>query len=217
MARYVDLLPDVANDVKRAPDISIEKALRRSAIEFFGQSDVWQALCAALALRDGIQRYELDSEETGGRVLRPADRYAYVNGETRRISVIPARQVFFKDTATTGDPRVVGTFPASNEIIVWPVPSADVEADGKTLQMQCAHVPTDTGTSIPDRLLNMFGEEIVYGAKWRMMRQPDQPWTDAAGADMYRKLYYRGINRAQREANRQGTFGNQRVQPHPFV
>lgn len=212
MAQLAALLSDVSSDVQRVPDVSVERELRRAAIEFFSQSCVWQGLAEPITLKVGQQTYDLESAESQARVLRPVGEVGYI--AQRKIPIRPYQDVFFKPTADNSAVLVIGTQPSGNTILVWPPPSTSAVAE--TLILNAIYVPTRTAVSIPDRLLDCWQDDIVAGAKWRLMRRPGQPWSDATGAATYKRLFYRGIARASRERVRSGGAPS-RVRLRPFV
>lgn len=217
MATLDMLLDEARPDLYGAPDPSIERAALDAAIELCRQSHWWRADLDPIELVSGRFEYELESPEPSSRV----ERVIAVSVGTCPIDAgeYGAVSALIRGGAESGDrgvPRYWSPVPSLRAIRVHPIPGDDQVADGDTLHIRGVLVPTRRATRLPDQLVEEFFDALVAGAKERLQRIPDKPWTDPQGALWNREIFYRGIGRAKRDALSGGWRGDLYVMPPPF-
>jgi len=79
-----------------------------------------------------------------------------------------------------------------NEIQLAAIPDA-----AYTFSFQLALMPAEAATTIDDTLWDRYGDTIVSGALFRLLRMPGKSWSDPQMAEYHRNLYEAAIPEAQ--------------------
>lgn len=210
MARYEDLLTETRSDLSSAPDASVVEALRRSAIRLLKESGIWRQAIDPIPLVPGQFVYDLVSPEDGSRIDRVlrcdrSDRPSFGLGQALEFEfgIERGRDVDF-----------FALRPASEEIVVFGTPSA-LHA-GVTLSLFVVLVPTRSGRTLPDSLVEEWHDGIVAGAKAEMMAVLNKPWTNLEGAAINGDIFNAELGRARREAET-GGHAVLRVRPQKWL
>lgn len=209
MARVKDLLVEARSDLPSAPDFSIERALKRAARRFFRDSGVWRERLSPITVRTGRIAYSLPAPTSGARVERVLSVYY---GE-QLVPVVPEADLFSGNSEQVGPPQACAVRSHTDELVIWPAPTAT--ENGQTMRVFGVIVPGDKTESIPNPLLEEWGEGIVSGAKWEMMSMPAMPWTQLERASDHERKFYEEVARAKREAT-SGSSAPLRVKPVRF-
>lgn len=188
---YADLVPEVATDVPGCPQITIERALRDSCIEFFDQSLAYTIDQDPEPLVPGLSVVELA-----------------IPANTRLVQLLRAQAGRFslerltRDTlmsidrewqAETGMPKAV-TFDSETSIRL--LPAVDRVYDEK-LYLRFAVTPTLGSTSIPDRLAERHYRALCMGAKSLLWLMPGRTWSNPQQGVVYRQTFESAIRDAR--------------------
>lgn len=203
-AFYDYVLPEVSGVSTDLVDIY----LRRAAIEFCEETNVYVADHDPVSLIKGIAEYDLEPPELETDIVQvkkawvesaPIDylsqdtlnqRHSYWPGEES-----PRPSAFTQQTQTS--------------VIMFPKPSESVR---NGLKMKVALRPSLKATGIVDWMGTKYVQEISDGAKAMLMAMPNKPWSTAEGAALYRSQFESGKTRATIEAMRSFTRTTQQVQ-----
>lgn len=206
---YSAFYDDVLADCARCPLPVVLQAVRLSVRELCDRSRIWVYDTTEEPAVANLESYDIDVPANtevvelqagyfSGRLLQPksADELDRLYGEWQ---------------VQLGGPVYV-TSPAPDT--ARPVPYPDTVLSTDTFRWRVAIRPTLTSTSFdPDALFcNDFYEDIVRGAKARLMLSPQKPYTNLKLAEIYARGWMAAINRARIIASRSRTRGDQRIE-----
>jgi len=188
---YTDLNAEILPDVPGCPDLSIARAVRDSAIEFFDTTlaytvdqdpePIFAGLDAVdLAIPTGTRLVQFLRAQIGVKPMMQLNRDQLMRAPTKWQTL-------------TGYPEAI-VFASETSVRLVPVPDA-VTAD--PLYLRFAVAPTRKSTSIPDDLGERYYREIVAGAKSRLFLMPQRDWSNEKLGMAYRSLYERGMKEAR--------------------
>lgn len=188
---YSDLVSEVLPDVPGCPDITIERAIRDAAIEFFDAS------CAYTVDQDG----EVVAAGTDVIDLAIPTGTRLVQVLRAQLGQTPLHQMSRDDLFRSGRPwqTDVGrpqlvTFESDRAVRL--VPIAD-QTLAELLYIRFAVAPTRASSSIPDAIGERYFRELVYGAKSIVMLMPGMVWSNQQLGAAYRDLFLRGVREAK--------------------
>ena len=109
----------------------------------------------------------------------------------------------------TGTPTAIVQM-SPQVVRLYPIPVADA-ATG--LRLRAALRPTESATGIPGDLARRYWEQILAGAKARLMLMPGKPWTNPDMAGVQAGAFDAGVSRAGWDAAT--GFGRGRIRSRP--
>lgn len=202
---FADLIPEVLPEVPGCPDFTVRRAIRDSAIEFFDQTLAYTVDQDPEPVFAGLETVDL--------AIPPGTRLVQV----LRAQIGPnqldriAREDLFASgvdwRTERGTPQGI-TLETETSVRVVPVADADSILP---LYIRFAVTPTRMSTSMPDALGERFYNEIVAGAKSRLMLMPQRSWSDTKTGVGYRGIYERGIREAKLTVAQDSVSGRRQV------
>lgn len=85
------------------------------------------------------------------------------------------------------------------------------------LAMRLALEPATTASTLPDFLVERFGQVIAYGALAELLMQPQQDWTNPNLAQDRLRKFRSGMAQARMANLKNYTYGSARVQAKRFI
>lgn len=210
MATVISLIPDVAVEINEAPNAAIKKALVDATREFCRETMFWHE---SLAATDTVV------DQADYTLTLPADSeivdlvsIKYNENETLTPKTDAQLERMSDDWRTdTGDPYYYQRL-GNATIKVIPIPQTVIT---DAIVVKAALQPAKTATTIDDKIIDDYGEYIIYGALGRLFRMSNKPWTDlnlsASYTAMFRSKFgeakSRGTNERSRKTTRRVRYG----------
>jgi hypothetical protein len=188
---YSALTNEILPEVPGCPDISIERAIRDSAIEFFDTTLAYTADQGPVTVTSGVATVVLTipAETRLVQLLRAQIGDRPLARITRdQLMTVP---ISWQDD--TGDPTAL-TFNSDTAIRLLPIPNRTMP---DPLYLRFAVAPTRISTSIPDAVGERYYREIAAGAKSRLMLMPEKAWSNEKMGVGYRSMYERMMREAR--------------------
>lgn len=201
MAALSALYPDILPYVPGCPDPMLDQEIRRAAREFFERARAWDDWLASITTLANVRSYTITAP-TDAEVYRV--KKATLDGQPLPVEIW-REQDTEPETVEGVDKRVVTH---DRRVLVL----ARNPAAGQVLKVQVALMPTRSAATIPDALLDQYGDAIAEGAKYRLMRVPG-PLHKPKEAEEARALFERAIGSASHAAYRGQTDITPRAQP----
>ena len=95
------------------------------------------------------------------------------------------KQLVPKWRTAVGEPKYVTIGDDLDEL--WFCPTSPIELTD--VEARIAWKPLQSATTVPDKLVSKYSEEIINGTVGRLMIEPDTPWADTARGGYYIELY----------------------------
>ena len=130
---------------------------------------------------------------------------AWLHRVDENMRLVESGRLVVPEDADLGTAVKYFSFPESTIIRIYDVDSADQE-----IYLRVAFKPLMSATVVEDSLYEDWLEEIVDGAKWKLLSMPGKEWSDEKGAELCRRKYKQGIRRAKaRVMNGNSTYPSQ--------
>lgn len=206
-----DLVYDVRPDVAGAPDFTIRDALKKSAVEFFYESQCWMEQLDPIPLVAGTRSYDfsLPSDSLLLRLYADGNVSGVKIGQ-RCLQVAPEWDLFDarRDAAAVGEPRICAIVTSADTLLVWPTPGADDA--GKSVSILAVLGLVRDADEIPDSLGLRWRAAIIENAKAKLMNTAGKPWSNPAQGALEYRAYRGKIASARAEAHTGRYAGPQR-------
>lgn len=180
----------------------LDQHLRETARSFCSRAGIWTAALAPVDLVAGTASYALASPEAQSEVARVIDLTVAGVWMWRDVDSYSKAQEYGRPRYRRDDPPFLLS-PNFDQITLLSAiaPTADVTGG---LEMSAVLQPSKTATTLPDALLNQYGDAMRVGALSRLLALGAMPWTDRALAVSYRYEFQQLLANAAY----QGTSGN---------
>jgi len=190
MTPYTALLNEVLPEVLGCPNITAERAIRDSAIEFFDATLGYKVDQGPISVTLGVETINLSvpADTRLVQVLR-------AQMGRRPLSRITREQLMTSGTSwqtDTGTPTAV-VYGTETSIRLLPIPD---QTPTEQLFLQFAVTPSRTSTQIPTPLVERYFREICTGAKSSLMLMMQKDWSNEKMGVAYRNMYERMISEA---------------------
>lgn len=169
MATWADFYPELMPHVVGCPNPMANTALREAARDFFRRTRLWRQWMDAVTVVNGVRVYDLDLP-TGSMVAR-IERCT-VNGQPMDV-LSHTEQESDYSLYEQHDLGVVSVDRASF-VLTRPL------GDGALIGVEVSLIPNKTGRGIPDDLFAQHSQDIVEGAKHRLMLIPKTAFYDSS-------------------------------------
>lgn len=170
MAVWSDLHPDVLVFVPGCPEPFLNQELRRAAAEFFRDSKAWLEWLAPITVSGTQREYAIPLPTDSALVDL---KQATVDGNPVGLLSFKAQE---KNPATRENERP-GIVTADRVEITL----TRTFTPGASIELQACLMPSRSAETLPDALMQQYGEAIVAGARYRLMRTPG-PLNNPQGA-----------------------------------
>lgn len=128
--------------------------------------------------------------------------YNGVPYELRQVEIVT-----HVDTISSETRKKFYYFPDYQTISMYPF------ANSGTAYLEVAIAPLSTATQVDDKLYDYWLDPILAGAKARLFRMPNKPWTDLKTVVLLEREFKRGIVDGVRQLRKSGTSQTVAVQP----
>jgi hypothetical protein len=179
MKTWADLTDRFLTDLNGATYPAMASALLLAAREFCAKSHVWRVRLAPVTVTNGQggYSYPLQAGQQIEKVLR-----AWADGS--EVKVFTAEQGGERDQGN----GVLASLTSFNLNGVFGV--------GQKVVLEVVLKPSDAATGLEDFIADQFAEDIAYGAKARMYKSFNQPYSNIDQASIARTDFDAAIARA---------------------
>jgi len=203
MARVEDITPLIAVEVPTGPESILRNMVVETARLFCRKTRYWRANLDDILMIPGQSRYDLFSP------VNRASVYDVISVRYDKQTKFLNRSTYAKlqfDLDNSGIPTAFA-LESARELVLAPVPASSTAI----LKVRAVLVPDLDATEIDDRIYDDFGETILHGALFRLLRIPGKAWTNASMASFYNGLYEVKQQEATALADDEFTVGVKRV------
>lgn len=192
MATLDALLTRVVDEIPAAPRALVLRALSDSLREFCVRTHAWQEDLDDIPLVVGQTEYDI-AADTGTRIVALLGVW---QGDER----VPPLMTEYRNITTPARAGLPDGYfqssPDTLELVHAPAATGKLKVRAALTLAMGATTPT-----VPENLVQDYGEAIAAGAKMRMVRQTSQPWLNPNLVPMYASSYYDAINSAKKSIN----------------
>jgi hypothetical protein len=197
MVKYEDMLDEVMPELPGCSNAIAVKALKDACHMFLSQSLVYQQKNDPISVEAGTAEYDLDSF-TGYENIMPVAVYI----DTRKIDPTTEDKLRTMHRQWDEQEGQVGAYIMVSPDIIRLVYIP--EADG-VLDVKVALTTSKRSTGIEDFIWDQYYEYIAAGAKRRVMRIPNKPYSQPELAKEYGMTERFGIDQARSRSLKSGT------------
>lgn len=200
---FKDLLPHVPG----CPNILASHELLRAAQAFLIQTRAWVWTQAAVPITAG---QTIETIAVSGAQLVRVER-AWYDDKPIDVRTTEELDTHFPDDwqSHTGTPSAIVQV-TPGVVQLYPIPDA---AATTGLKLRVSLKPSETATGLPHDLAVKYREEILAGAKARLMLYPNKPWSNDKMAIVSAGAFDAGVGMATLQAAR--SFGRGRISSRP--
>lgn len=182
--RITDMTPNVLADMPACPRALAVKALRDTAIDFCKRTKVWSEIQDPFDLEDGQADYDIDAP-TDARVIDIVlVKAGAVTVHPRTISQLEAEMPDWP-SALGSTPRFFNSAIDFGSIRVFPTPVQPAVQ----LVVRAVYVPKRLANTLPDSLVEAYGEALEEGAQARLFASVGKPWLNAQASTFHQTRY----------------------------
>lgn len=206
----IDIIPDIAQIVRKAPNATLIRALNRAAREFCKQTR-WMRLSLQGETVAGTLLYSMGSDQDLEIIGLKAVSSAARTGNTRPRAL----QVSTPSGWLPGQPNAAPmryAYVPEGQLALNPTPDKVYD-----LLMTIVVQPTLAANSIPSQLLVRWDRVIKAGALAYLLEVPGQPWSNPAEALMKQREFQSGISNARADEQRDYQAGTFIARRRPFI
>lgn len=208
-----DLMRYLLPHVPGAPDVTAKQALLLATIDFCVNTHAWSVILDPMDIEANMSEYDIEVEQ-GARVAAVKDVWM-VGGRRLEPVTMDKLATVLPDwqTISTSAPMFY-TAPVDNETIqIYPKPSVDLPG---ALTIRVAYAPTLTATSVPDSVVQLYLENLLHGARYRLMAMPEKSWSNEKLAAYHKTQFDDGVVSAKIDIAHDKVQGSIRVKPIRF-
>lgn len=207
------LLPFVAPDVPEAPEPLVLRNIMLAANDYCVQTGVWDEIQDPVTILDNIHTYDIDTP-TGAQVATIKDIWL----ANRKLIPVSMDQLMEKmpnwQSATGSEPAYYNAASDWTTYRIYPIP---YQAQKAKMTLRVAYAPDQFGDVVPRFLVDRWLDEVVAGAKARLLAMVGKPWTNAAAAQFFQRQYEQGILDAKIFMAHDKVLGSVSVKPVRMV
>lgn len=186
VSKWSAFFPYVAPDVYECPELSMELAVRDSAIEFCRRAYVWREVLDPIQVFEGQATYELGVPNNA----IPENILEVVFDDQKLVPAkfenLPANRENY-----VAKPRGYAlTF--GDQVRLYPIPDRDGD-----MYVTVALTPSSSSTGVDSSIFERYKEVIAHGAKHRLMSVPSKSWSNPALAQYHLTQFMRGVGEAR--------------------
>ena len=200
MAALDEFYPLLLMEVLSCPNPVVDHHLRIVAREFCRTTSAWGVAFDPITLTAGQATYELDPPVADAAVLRLTQMMA--NGillwTFADVDPASSARVTYPKYQPQHPPFSLSPDLKEITLIADEVPGASVSGG---LLLSGALQPTMTANSLPDFLLNVYGEMMRMGTLARLMAMGEKAWTDRQLSAEYQRQYSQMLGFAAYQAS----------------
>ncbi len=200
MKSYSAWLPETRVAVAGADDALVTQQIEATIREFFTRA-TWVESLFPITLVADRDRY----------LFGKLASYYALYLVSARIDDVPI-VVYPQQPLTHSNRTGVWVDGSNDQVVVTPIPTET--SAGNKLYLKASIKPQKSCSQVPDRIFEMFFDEILDGIKGRLYSMPSKPWTDKPLGLVHTRKFRSGIARA-RTASRTGYSSADTAWRHP--
>lgn len=206
------LLPYLLPEVPGVPDSLATQAIMRTANDFCWETGVWNEIQDPIAVQDNVNEYQIDAP-SGAQVVTIKSIWM-VNRELVPVTMERLQELIPNWQESKGsDPAYYNSAADYSTVRIFPIPYG---ANGAKMTIRAVYTPDQFGTTLPKFLADTFLDEILAGAKARLMIMPGKSWSNPQLAGVNQLMYAEGVVKAKVYIAHDKVAGNVRVRPVRF-
>jgi len=205
MAHHADFYPLILPAVPGCPEMTVDLAINRAAIDLCEQGRVWEVALDALSLIGGLDAYALDLPTAAVLVC-----VRNVRLDTRPLQPVTDWQTLIGRSAQPGQPTHYAV--RGDELVLYPAPSQS----GGVLTCSATLKPTFSATTLPDVLLAEHMATVAEGVKSYLKDMTGTAWFDPAGFALANQRFQAGISRARIDIEHGFAAGSLTIAPRRY-
>jgi hypothetical protein len=204
-----DLLPYLLPEVPGAPEALAKQAIMRAANDFCWETGVWNEIQDPISVVDGVNEYDLDAP-SGAQIVTIKSIWM-VNRELVPVTMERLQEVIPNwQEAQGSDPAYYNCATDYSTVRIYPIPMG---ANSAKMTIRAIYTPNQFGSTLPQFLVDKFLDEILAGAKSRLMIMPGKSWTNPQLAMGNAIAFAEGVVRAKVFQAHDKVAGSVRVRP----
>lgn len=179
--KYSKLLPYLMVEVPGCTEPLAEQVVRETVIEFCANSHIWRHRMDPMTVRQNVADYDLDDLPRDTvltkvqSVFIDADRLEPTSEDWLDANIHDWRR-------RAGLPQFYMQIDPSYMTLVLRPDTTRAKAMHVTVSVQ----PSRDSTAFPQWIADQYQEDILMGAKARLMKQQSQPWYNPTLSEFYR-------------------------------
>ena len=206
-----DQLTNIAQMVRRAPSITLQRAFVRAMRDFCGQTK-WLKVPIQGSTVAGTRQYDLGSDPYVDIIgVRAIQGQQTISGKVQYWPLVTSDSTKWDPNMNPGMP-VRFTYVSEAQIAVDPVPDKVY-----SITVSAIIQPKEAALLVPEAPLLQYSNEIEAGALAYLLDIPGQKWTNPMLAMKYGKIFQAGIANGKANVQRSFNEGSMRVRPRGFV
>jgi hypothetical protein len=203
------LLPYLLPEVPGVPDSLAKQAIMRTANDFCWETGVWNEIQYPISVQDNLNEYNLDTP-SGAQIVTIKSIWM-VNRELVPVTMERLQELIPNWQEATGSDPAYYNCPNDYSVVrIYPIP---LGANNAKMTIRAVYTPDQFGTTLPDFLVDKFLDEILAGAKARLMQMPGKSWSNPQLAGVNQAYYTEGITKAKVFIAHDKVAGSPRVRP----
>lgn len=206
----IDIIPDIAQVCRKAPNPTLIRALNRSAREFCKQTR-WMRMSLQGQTVVGDTLYSMGSDQDLEIIGIKAMTAARQTGNTQPWPLHVSDPTAWVPGQQTSAPTRYAYVP-EGQFSLNPAPDQVYD-----LVITIVVQPTLAANSVPGQLLVRWDRVIKAGALAYLYDLPGEPWTDHTQAQLKQREFQSGVNNARADEQRNFQAGTQFARKRPFI
>lgn len=203
------LLPYLLPEVPGAPDSLAKQAIMRTANEFCWESGVWNEIQDPITIQDNNNQYDLEAP-SGAQIVTIKSIWM-INRELVPVTMERLQELIPNWQEATGSDPAYYNCPSDWSVVrIYPIP---VGANGSKMTIRATYTPDQFGNYLPKFLVDTFLDELMAGAKARLMLMPGKSWSNPQLAMVNQVAFNEGVIRAKVFTAHDKVAGSPRVRP----
>lgn len=204
-----DLLPYILPEVPGAPDALVKQAIMRTANDFCIETGVWSEIQDPIPVTDNVNEYDVYAPR--GAKVATIKSIWMVNRELVPVTMERLQELIPNwQEAKGSEPAYYNSATDYRTVRIYPIP---LGSNGAKITIRAVYTPDQFGTTLPDFLVDKWLDELLAGAKARLMIMPGKAWTNPELAVMNQAMFTEGMVRAKVFIAHDKVAGSVRVRP----
>ena len=208
--QVLDVMRDVSQLVRRAPNATLISAYVRAARKFCRESRWFRSTLVGETVAD-TRLYSLGSDTYMEVVGIRAVSAQQLNGSGQPWALAASDPAGWYPGFQPSQPQRYAYIP-EGQIAVDPLPDKAYTLT-MTLQLQ----PKAGVTSLPEELFVKWDQAMQDGALMYLLNIPGQAWTNPQQAELHRRAFQAAINNAKLDEQRGYNTGTVFIRKRPFI
>lgn len=206
----LDVIADVAQIVRRAPNTTLIGAYVRAARKFCRESRWFRSTLIGQTVAD-TQLYSLGTDPALEVLGLRAVSAAGLSGNVQSWPLNVQDPTSWNPNVQTRRPQAYAYVP-EGQIALYPTPD-----QAYSLTMTLVLQPRSGATEVPEELLVKWDQALQDGALAYLFGIPGQPWSDPVRAQLHQRAFQAAINNAKADEQRAYNQGSVAARRRAFL